>query len=74
MKRVDAHNSPVVRLIFVKSRRNDQPLIISAGKDSSVKIWEASTLILLRSFEETFPINDIAYLIDADSIAVSMTG
>ncbi|EDK31369.2 WD domain, G-beta repeat protein (macronuclear) [Tetrahymena thermophila SB210] len=74
IKNVSAHNSPVVRLIFVKSRRNDQPLIISGGRDSSVKIWEASTLIMLRSIEETFPITDIVYLSEIDCIAVSLVG
>lgn len=74
MKRVDAHDSSVVRLLFIKARRNDQNLIISAGKNSSVKIWEASTLILLRQFEETFPISDIAYLSDIDSVAISLSG
>ncbi|KAL4455294.1 hypothetical protein ABPG74_012446 [Tetrahymena malaccensis] len=74
IKNVSAHNSPVVRLIFVKSRRNDQPLIISGGRDSSVKIWEASTLIMLRSIEETFPITDIVYLSEIDCIAISLVG
>jgi len=37
-----------------------------------VKLWDASSLTLLRQFVEIFPIADITYVSDIDAVAVSL--
>lgn len=43
-------------------RREDQPLIISIGFEGNLKIWDASTLTLLKKFEEVNRYYDVVYV------------
>ncbi|EGR31963.1 leucine rich repeat protein [Ichthyophthirius multifiliis] len=69
-KSIQAHKVGIIKLLFVR-RRSDQPLIISAGKEGVVKIWEASTLIFLRQFSISDILLDIIYIPYCDQIVVA---